>query len=759
VDRLKSKRAILGVDAGILIAFFTITMVVIYFATPVIMSTLFNIILGGSDGIYTYLLELPLIAEPPSSGGTLGQQLGVPMTYVFGLMRTISLALFAVVLIIAAICYGLENFRIVNEGTAANIIMNSVFTLILIFACQPIYNVVAGTINLFVGWPDVGGLGILIPSGNTINILVGYATGGIGTVPMPNMDPFTGFFFSGVLLMMVASILMLTLVMGIVRLFFVGVLAAVLPLILVLRLIPFTKHFADTLLQDLVGFMFASIMASIVLLFGYQILISTSLNPLTQILIAIVTLFAAAYMSTVFVGKFGALGMSAANLVGGAVSTAMGTALGLAGGAVIGGGGGMASRLGSLAGKGLSKTELLGQAGRGFASGAGSGAVGGFLSGGVGGGGLGRGGLAMSALGVRSMGRTITNSMGSQKASAQEFLSNRAGSTLTSALYKNSSGDVLPTASPESSAYFMSELDKKSPDEVYNGYVANNYPELAENIKDPRAAGHEIKRHLQSLPPEVAYSNWHRAQTQGNLTKEGRQTFYQNARDEVGTNRETVTAIQKGIHTPNLETLDTSPRFAIDTFNTGTVTEKGAVANAKIFTAIKQLGAPENKRDVDHLAEKEFRNASPDSLGKSFSQASGVNMTAKEQKTYGYAMAKVRDVIVKRNPTLANNIAHYTMGKGKNQFTSLMKDEKFTAQAVKGMESQGTSAWLANTLNVKQTNIPSMESISKINPTSNTDNKVPITTVHSKQVQSKQPKSKPMDLLEMQRPYFEQERH
>ncbi|MDR1993963.1 MAG: hypothetical protein LBQ98_10835 [Nitrososphaerota archaeon] len=169
-----------------------------------------------------------------------------------------------------------------------------------------------------------------------------------------------------------------------------------------------------------------------------------------------------------------------------------------------------------------------------------------------------------SMMGMRGMSRAAMGSMITQKGAAQEFLSNRAGSTLTAALYKNSSGDVLPTTSPKSSAYFMSELDKKSPDEVYNGYVTNNYPELAKNIKDPRAAGHEIKRHLQSLPPEVAYSNWQRAQTQGNLPTEGRQTFYQNAKDEVGTNRETVTAIQKGIHTPNLEVLDASPRFAIE---------------------------------------------------------------------------------------------------------------------------------------------------------------------------------------------------
>jgi hypothetical protein len=755
-DRLRSERAILGVDAGILIAFFTITMLVIYLAAPVIMSTLFDVIIGGPEGVYSYLLELPLIAAPGSGGGTLGQQLGVPMTMVFGLMRTIALAMFAIVLIIAAICYVLENFRIMNEGTASNIIMNSVFTLILIFACQPIYNATAGAINLFVGWPDVGGAGLLIPSGNTINIIVGYATGGIGTVPLPNLDPFTGFFFSGILIMLVASILMLTLVMGIIRLFFVGVLAAVLPLVLVLRLIPFTKHFADTLLQDLIGFMFASIMASIVLLFGYQVLVSTSFNPLTQILIAIITLFAAAYMSTVFVGKFGALGMAAANVVGGAVNSATGAALGMASGALLGGGAGMASRLGSLSGKGLSKTEMLGQAGEGFVSGATPGAVSGFFGGGIGGGG---GGMRMGSMGggMRGMGYMVTGTMNRQKAPAQEFLNNRAGSTLNAALYKNSAGDVLPTATPESSELFMSELAKKSNEDVYAGYVAGNYPELAENIKDPKAAGFEVKRHLQSLPPEVAYSNWQRAQNQGNLPNEGHSTFYQNARDEMGTNKETVTAIQKGIYTPNLEALDTAPRFAIDTFNTGTVTEKGAITNAKLFAGIEKLGTPDNRQIVDHLAEIKFRKASPDILGQQLAHVSGVKMTAKEQTVYGHAMAKIRSVVVMRNPTLANNMAHYTMGNGKNNFSSLMNDEKFTTQAVKDMETHRTSAWLANTLNVKQTEVPSQESLFKTQPTKHADNvNVPVNNSTLNQViLSKQPKSKPVNFVDMQKRDFE----
>jgi len=49
---------------------------------------------------------------------------------------------------------------------------------------------------------------------------------------------------------------------------------------------------------------------------------------------------------------------------------------------------------------------------------------------------------------MRGMGSMVTGTMNRQKASAQEFLNNRAGSTLNAALYKNSAGDVRPTATP-----------------------------------------------------------------------------------------------------------------------------------------------------------------------------------------------------------------------------------------------------------------------------------------------------------------------
>jgi hypothetical protein len=632
-----------------------------------------------------------------------------------------------------------------NEGTAANIVMNSVFTFVLIFACQHIYNAVAAAINSFVGWPDIGGSGVLISSGDTITTLVGYATGGVGSLPLPNMDPFTGFFFSGILILLVASILMLTLVMGITRLFFTGVLAAVLPLILVLRLIPLTKHFADTLLQDLIGFMFASIMASIILLFGYQVLTTTILSPLTQILIAIVTLFAAAYMSTVFVGKFGALGIAAANLVGGAVNTAAGSAIGMASGAILGGGAGMASRVGSLAGTGLTKTELIGQAGRGFLSGAAPSAISGFLSSGGG------GNIIMGSHGIREIGKTTINAMQTQKPLAEQFLNNRAGSTLTAILYKNSTSDILPTTTPQASTNFLNELQNKPSEEIFHDYVTTNYPEIAQHIKDPKTAGEEIKKHLQSLPPIVAYSNWNRAQTQKTLPKTAKNTFYQNARDEIATNKEKITALQKGIYKPNLEALDTSPRFAIDVFNTGTLTEKGTIANAKLFAGIKQLKVP-NARKVTSMREQDFYKASPKVLGKKFSKITQVKMTEKEQCRYGYAVEKIRDVIVKRNPTLAKNMAYHIFGKGTHNFTLLMKDNQFTQNAVIDMESHKTSAWLANTLNVKQTVIPSLKSLYNEPTNKSVEKNISFKKSDPQFTEtSKSSQSRPVNLVEMQK--------
>jgi len=476
--------------------------------------------------------------------------------------------------------------------------------------------------------------------------------------------------------------------------------------------------------------------------FGY----GPILSPLTQILIAIVTLFAAAYMSTVFVGKFGALGIAAANLVGGAVNTAAGSAIGMASGAILGGGAGMASRVGSLAGTGLTKTELIGQAGRGFLSGAAPSAISGFLSSGGG------GNIIMGSHGIREIGKTTINAMQTQKPLAEQFLNNRAGSTLTAILYKNSTSDILPTTTPQASTNFLKELQNKPSQEIFHDYVTTNYPEIAQHIKDPKTAGEEIKKHLQSLPPTVAYSNWNRAQTQKTLPKTAKNTFYQNARDEIATNKEKITALQKGIYKPNLEALDTSPRFAIDVFNTGTLTEKGTIANAKLFAGIKQLGEPKLSK-INSRREQDFYTASSKVLSKKITGLTQVNLTKQEQEKYGRAIEKIRDVVVKRNPALAKNMAHYTFGKGSNKFALLMKDTQFTENALRDMYSHRTSAWLANTLSIKQTELLSVNKIFK-EPASKSEEKndppIKKSDLHSV-CPSKDIRGRPLDLLEMQK--------
>jgi hypothetical protein len=96
------------------------------------------------------------------------------------------------------------------------------------------------------------------------------------------------------------------------------------------------------------------------------------------------------------------------------------------------------------------------------------------------------------------------------------------------------------------------------------------------------------------------------------------------------------------------------------------------------------------------------------------------------------------------------------MGKGKQQFIGLMKNEKFTSDAIKGMESHETSAWLANTLNVKQKDVPSMEKLYKLEPIKTIDRKDTVADTISKQIQIKQPKNKPIDLLDLQRLHFDE---
>jgi len=73
-----------------------------------------------------------------------------------------------------------------NEGTATNTTMNSVFSLVVIFAIPYIYNGVAAALNAFTGWAEVGGTALIIRGGYEVDTLINAMGGGVrpaGTLP------------------------------------------------------------------------------------------------------------------------------------------------------------------------------------------------------------------------------------------------------------------------------------------------------------------------------------------------------------------------------------------------------------------------------------------------------------------------------------------------------------------------------------------------------------------------------------------------
>ncbi|MEM2686949.1 MAG: hypothetical protein QW796_01225, partial [Thermoproteota archaeon] len=257
---LGRRRAAFGIDAAIMIGFILGMMVVLMAAGPQILQWFAGGLIGGSRGAYSLLIELPVISDSPSqkpaSNASAATWVGWAVANLYGTLQQVALALLAVVLIIAAMCYIFETFRFMSEGTAMNIILNSMFTLIMIFAVRYIYNGVAAAINAFTGWPDVGGTGLIIQGGHEIDALIG-AMG--GSVLDESWELVVRFFGSTLLFIISTSVLVLTTMMGAVRLLIIGCLAAALPLLLMLRLIPPVKHLADSLIETVIGMMFASV--------------------------------------------------------------------------------------------------------------------------------------------------------------------------------------------------------------------------------------------------------------------------------------------------------------------------------------------------------------------------------------------------------------------------------------------------------------------------------------------------------------------
>lgn len=275
--------------------------------------------LGGEGGVYFFLVRLPI-------GDTAGEDIGPAIVKVFEIIRNVSLAFFVIVLFVAGLSYALESFGVMREGTASGILTGSVFTLIMIFLTLPLYNAAASLFNVLT---DPGSKLILEPG-----MIMGVLKATISPPPVNAAQAFLNYIMAVFVFIIDLIALVSIAVLGALRIFFVGALVVMLPLLLILRLIPLTKRVAESLIEMLIGLMLSSVIAAIFLRFGFEVI--QQWGGLLAMLAAFGTLVAAAMMPTVLAPRLGSVfsttagiitaGGTAATVVGGVAAVGAGTA-------------------------------------------------------------------------------------------------------------------------------------------------------------------------------------------------------------------------------------------------------------------------------------------------------------------------------------------------------------------------------------------------------------------------------------------------
>ncbi|MEP0826854.1 MAG: hypothetical protein HRF40_15395, partial [Nitrososphaera sp.] len=266
--------------------------------------------LGGEHGIYFFLVYLPIVPDAASSfylasGVSSNDTVGLAIQSVFASVQNISLVFYVFVLTFAGLSYAFESIRIMKEGTSSTILSESLVTLVLMFVALPIYNVAASMINV-ITVPDSN---LILRQGDIMGIIK-------STISPPAVDPAQSV-LSSIMSVFVFILDLLALVsiavFGALRIFFVGALVAMLPLLLVLRMLPLTRNPANSLIEMLVGLMLSSLMAAIFLRFGFEV--SSQWGGLLSTLAGFGTLVSASLMPTVLAPRIGNVFSSTAGMV------------------------------------------------------------------------------------------------------------------------------------------------------------------------------------------------------------------------------------------------------------------------------------------------------------------------------------------------------------------------------------------------------------------------------------------------------------
>lgn len=255
---------------------------------------------GGEQGVYYFLVKLPVADPSVNNGGV-----ETAILEVYPLIQNVALFFFVFVLLMAGLSYAVENFGILKEGTASHILSSSLFTLVVLFLILPIYNTTATMFNVITD-PSSG---MILKNGEITGLLKAAISPEFVNVPQGIVQTILSVF---VFILVLVELLAVA-ILGTLRIFFVGAILVMMPLILILRLIPLTKGVADSLIEMEVGLILASLIAAIFLKFGYEV--ATEWGGLLSVLAAFGTLVATALMPTVLAPKVGSVFSSTVSMV------------------------------------------------------------------------------------------------------------------------------------------------------------------------------------------------------------------------------------------------------------------------------------------------------------------------------------------------------------------------------------------------------------------------------------------------------------
>jgi len=664
------RRGIAPVIMGIAAIIFGVLAIALVATAPTIADYILNQF-GGEESVYFFLIEIPTADE--NAPGIMTSAI----TNVFDLLRYIALLFFAVVLLIAGLYYALESFRLVSEGTAASIVTGSVFTALMIYLFIPIYNVIGGLLNLLTS-PEQG----LILTPGAIGELLHWAikpqTGGV-------TDQMLAFFLSVFFLVMVVATLISIAILGILRIFFLGAIVAMMPILLVLRLIPVTRRMAESFIDMLIGLMLSSLVASIFIRFGYEALTTGSFTGLAGTIVAWGTLLAASMMPTVLAPRLGSLFMTTTGMVTAAVSSAVIGTVGTLSGTAIG------TVLGARAvtGPGASSLSRWDKA-TGFLRTVGY-AAGPFTAGML----SGRFAGAIPTIGsLPSLGGVqgaISASRKQVSVHMDQMLQNRAG-TVTEALISALPFTPASPLASEADGRAWQEKIKAMSDEQAGDFFLEHFPRIKLLEKYKGSAGREFKRTMTAVSPLLASS------IIGNLKKykedeKLREFFIKSSLENLSVNRDKLKA--HGYPVPDVvDEADASPMFMRDIFRYGGETAK--IVNAKLFHGALSHYDPKMPLEEARKAANNFvRNIFIDpetgekrtneKIAEELAKRVGINnLTSEEKKVFGYTARKYLTTLQKDAPRI---LAAAWKATSDPKWTERIKSQEFTEAALKRVES------------------------------------------------------------------------